>query len=454
MPVHPIEYRYGSEEMRKIFDISTRYILMAKVEAALAKAEAKVGLIPEEAAKCIAEVVENNKISPERVLELEKVTQHETMALVLAIAEQAGPYGEYVHFGATSNDILDTALALQLKQAISLVERGLVSLTRAIIEKGRKTLDLVCLGRTHGMAALPMPFGFKFAVWAWIMKNNIERLNSVKSRAVRGKMSGAIGTMASFYGKGREIQSLVMQELGLEEAEISTQIVPRDSLAELVVTLALISSTLELIANEIRNLQRTEISEVEEPFRRRKQVGSSTMPHKRNPIRSEKVCGLARIMRGLSIAALENIVLEHERDLTNSSVERIMIPEAFLIIDEQLRSLEYVISNLVIKREAMRRNLENAGDLIMAERVMLELARRKMGRQRAHELIRRLSMRAIEENRSLFDVLLEEKEVLDKISKDELESLLNPLTYLGDSREIAEEVFRRTEEFLDSLQIA
>ncbi len=451
MPVHPIEYRYGSREMREIFEVSTKYKLMAKVEAALAKAEAQVGLIPKEAAERIAEVVENDKIRPERIFELERITQHETMALVLAIAEQAGPYGEYVHFGATSNDILDTALALQLKQAISLIRYRLISLTRAIIERGRDALDLICLGRTHGIAALPMPFGFKLAVWASIMKQNLERLISVESRVVRGKISGAIGTMASFYGKGREIQSLVMKELGLKEAEISTQIVPRDSLAELISMLALISSTLELIANEIRNLQRSEIAEVEEPFKVRKQVGSSTMPHKRNPIRSEKVCGLARIMRGLSVAAFENIVLEHERDLTNSSVERIMIPEAFLIIDEQLRTLEYVIRNLVLKEEAMKRNLERAGDLIMAERIMLELARRQMGRQRAHELIRKLSMRAIEENKSLLDVLLQEEAVLKKISKEEISSLINPATYLGESKEIAEEVFNSTEEFLDSI---
>jgi adenylosuccinate lyase len=373
------------------------------------------------------------------------------MALVLAIAEQAGPYGEYVHFGATSNDILDTALALQLKQAIYLIRSRLISLTRAIIERGRDALDLICLGRTHGMAALPMPFGFKFAVWASIMKNNLERLSSVESRVVRGKISGAIGTMASFYGKGREIQSLVMKELGLKEGEISTQIVPRDSLAELISTLALISSTLELMANEIRNLQRTEIGEVEEPFRKERQVGSSTMPHKRNPIRSEKVCGLARIMRGLSVAALENIVLEHERDLSNSSVERIIVPEAFLILDEQLRTLEYVIKNLVLKEEAMKKNLERAGDLIMAERIMLELARRQMGRQKAHELVRKLSMRALEEKKSFHDVLLEEKAVLEKISKEEIGSLLDPSTYLGESKDLAEGIFRSIEEFLDSI---
>ncbi len=451
MPVHPIEYRYGSKEMREIFEISTKYKLMAEVEAALAKAEAKVRLIPKEAADHIVKAVRDGRIQPERIFELEKVTQHETMALVLAIAEQVGPYGEYVHFGATSNDILDTALALQLKKAITLVKHRLISLTRNIIKRGREALNLICLGRTHGIAALPMPFGFKLAVWASIMKNNLERLNSVESRVVRGKMSGAIGTMASFYGKGREIQSLVMQELGLREADISTQIVPRDSLAELISTFALISSTLELIANEIRNLQRTEIAEVEEPFKERKQVGSSTMPHKRNPIRSEKVCGLARVMRGLAVAAFENVVLEHERDLTNSSVERIIIPEAFLIIDEQLRSLEYVVKNMVLKEEAMERNLKRVGDLIMAERVMLELARRQMGRQKAHELIRNLSMRAINERKSLFDLLSQEKAVIERISKDEISSLLDPTTYLGESKEVAEKIFKSIEKFLDSI---
>ena len=451
MPVHPIEYRYGSPEMRKIFEIENRYRLMLQVEAALAKAEAEVGLIPPEAAEAIDRTVREGKVSLERIVEFERQVRHETMAVVLALSEAVGPLGEYVHFGVTSNDILDTVMALQIKQAVKILRRKLAQLLLEVVRRGRETINLVALGRTHGIAALPIPFGFKFAVWSSILLRDLERLDSAADRAARGKISGAVGTMAGLGGKGRIIQERVMSMLGLKAAEISTQVVPRDSLAELIVTLALISSTLDLAANEVRNLQRTEIGEVEEPFDVSRQVGSSTMPHKRNPILSEKVCGLARVMRGIAVAALENIVLEHERDLTNSSVERIIIPEAFLLLDEQIDAMIRVVSGLKIHPEAMRANLERLRGLIMAERVMLELAARGMGRQRAHELIRQIAQRCISEGLDFAKALMDSPEVRSLLSPEEIRHLLNPETYLGESFELAEAVFQKAETLANAI---
>ena len=453
MSIHPIEYRYGSDEMRAIFRAENWLSLMLRVEAALAKAEAKVGLVPIEASEAIEEAVKGGGVGLKRVRELEGLTKHETMAVVLALAEASEPHGGYVHLGATSNDILDTTLALQLDEAIVLTGSKLIKLTKAMIRLGRENLDRICLGRTHGLAALPMPFGFKCAVWSSTMKSNMERLLEARRRAVRGKISGAVGTMASFRGKGREIQQLVMKELGIQAAEISTQVVPRDSLAELMLVLALISTSLDLIANEIRNLQRTEIGEVQEPFEVRHQVGSSSMPHKRNPIRSEKVCGLARVLRGIAVSSLENVVLEHERDLTNSSVERTIVPEAFLLLEEQIMSLTKVMDGLIIRPDAMKRNIEATSGLIMAERVVMELVQRGIGRQEAHELIRGLAMKAIDEKRPFEEILLAEPRVTGLLSADEIGELMDSSTYIGEGPVLAQKIFEETEKYLESLKL-
>ena len=436
--------------MREIFSLENRYRCMALVEAALALAEAELGLIPSWAAREIAEFAVSEKIDPSAVASREREVGHETMALVLTIADSVREAGGYVHYGATSSDILDTATALQVKEASSIILSKMARLIEIMIERGEETLEITALGRTHGMAALPIPFGFKFAVWVDVMLRNALRFSAAARRACRGKMSGAVGTMAAFSGLGRELQDRVMEMLGLEPAPISTQVVPRDSLAELILTIALISSTLDMTANEVRNLQRTEIGEVREPFRTSRQVGSSTMPHKRNPIMSEKVCGLARIMRSLALAALENVVLEHERDLTNSSVERIMVPEAFLLLDEQLSTMIKVMEGLEIDEKAIKRNLNRAGGFIMAERVMIELAR-SIGRQRAHEILRRLSMKAYEEERDLAEVLAEEDVISSTLGAD-LKELLDPNSYLGEGREIASSVFSRARAILPLLR--
>lgn len=451
MPVHPIEYRYGSREMRRIFDRETWLEYMLMVEAALADAHAAIGNIPREAAEAIKSKASTKFVKLDRVNELEAITRHEVVAVVKALAEAVGePYGGYVHLGATSNDITDTVLALQIKEALNIVERDLAKLAKLIAEMALKYKDIICLGRTHGVAAIPITFGFKLAVWASELKRHLERLKSVRNRVCVGKLTGAVGTMAGFGDKAFEIQDHVMKILGLTPAEITTQIVPRDSLAELILTLSLISSTLDKIANEIRNLHRTEIKEVEEAFEEATQVGSSTMPHKRNPIGSEKVCGLAKIIRGFAIPALENVIQEHERDLTNSSCERVMIPEVFLLLDEQLKTMYQVLSNLRLYPDNMMKNIEATMGLIFSEAVMIALAMKGYDRQKAHELLRVSCIEAMRKRVHLKEIL-KNTDVSLYLSNEELDELFKPENYLGKAIELTERVALSTLKFIEDL---
>ncbi|MCX8161805.1 MAG: adenylosuccinate lyase, partial [Candidatus Bathyarchaeota archaeon] len=317
-------------------------------------------------------------------------------------------------------------------------------------EMALKYKDTICLGRTHGVAAIPITFGFKLAVWASELKRHLERLNYLRERVCVGKLTGAVGTMAGFGGKAFEIQDHAMKILGLKPAEITTQIVPRDGLAELVLTLSLISSTLDKMANEIRNLHRTEIRETEEAFEEATQVGSSTMPHKRNPIGSEKICGLAKIIRGFATPALENVVQEHERDLTNSSCERVMIPEVFLLLDEQLKTMYQVLSNLKVYPENMMRNIEATMGLIFSEAVMIALVRKGYDRQKAHELLRVSCLEAMKKGIHLREVL-KNTEVSLYLSDEELSELFKPENYLGKAVELTERVALSTLNFVGDL---
>lgn len=441
MPVHPIEERYGSKEMRSIFELKNRFQRMLDVEAALARALAAVELIPKEAADQITKSASIGVVKVERICEIEREVAHETMALVLALAEASGRAGRFVHFGATSNDILDTAMALQVRDALSIVERDLRKLLGIILDQASKNKGTIMVGRTHGQHALPTTLGLKFAIWACELGRHIERLEQIKGRVLVGKMSGAVGTGAAWGKKASRVQELAMKELGLASARASNQILQRDRLAELISFIALVASTLDKMAREIRNLQRTEIGELEELFGEY-QVGSSTMPHKRNPIRCEKICGLAKVLRANVHAALENIVIEHERDLTNSSCERVILPECFLLIDEILKTAIAVMGGLVVHPDKMRSNLGMTKGLNMAEAVMIELTKRGMSRQDAHALLRKSSLKALEGGVSLLDVLIKNEEVSKYLTAKELEALLNPEKYLGSAAEIVERVVK------------
>lgn len=439
MPVSAFEYRYGSSEMRAVFERGNWLKLMVRVEGLLAWALGEAEVIPAEAGRAIREVAERGEVTLDDVERHERVVKHETMAVVLSLAEKCGEYGRFVHYGVTSNDILDTVLAVQIKEAGQIVKKKLSALVKRLCELAIEHKETVCLGRTHGRAALPITFGFKLAVFASELARGYERLDRALREAARGKIAGAVGTMAELGEKGWKVRNLVLRELGIEPCEIATQVVPRDSLANLIITLILISSTLDRLANEIRNLQRSEIGEVEEPFAL-KQIGSSTMPQKRNPVMSEKVCGLAKLARGLAVGALENIVLEHERDLTNSSFERVAVPEIFLVLDEQLTTSIRIFSGLKVNVDRMRENVLAFAEEIMTERVMLEVVKRGGDRNKCLVELRNCVLRASEEGRRVIDVIAENEYIAKYVTKSELRELMDPFTYLGTAVEQVEKV--------------
>ena len=432
MPILPIDTgRYGTVEMRKIFEEEARVQRMLDVEAALAWAHAEVGDIPRKDAEKIVAMASLKHVKLSRIKEIEREIKHDIASLVRALAEACGPSGAYVHLGATSYDVVDTANALQLKDALALIEAKLNSFEKILKEKAIRYKGTMMMGRTHGQHALPITLGFKFAVWMSEVSRHIQRLRQCKERVLVGKMSGAVGTQAGLGEHATRIQELAMQRLGIKAAEISTQIVQRDRYAELVCLLALVASSLENFATEIRELQRPEIAELFEPFEAEKQVGSAAMPQKRNPEICERVCGLARIVRSLAVPALEDVVTWHERDLTQSSAERFIIPESCVLVDYMLFLMSNVVANLRVDGRRMLQNMELTQGRAMSEAVMMALIRKGVDRQEAHELLRKLTIKSELERRHFKEILLEDKFVGGKLSEREIDSALDPKNYLG-----------------------
>ncbi len=440
MAVHPIEERYGTKEMRAIWSEKNRFSCIVRAEVALAKAEATHGLIPAAAAGEID--AKARGASLERAKEIEAEISHDMMAIVRAISEVSGESGRWVHYGATSNDILDTATGLQLSQSLDLYDAKLRKLLGVLLKRSAESKTLVCIGRTHGQHGVPTTYGLRFAIWASEIARHIERLEQLRPRVVVGQMTGAVGTQAALGPKGMEVQATMMENLGLNAVDVSNQVISRDRYAEYFMFCAGVATTLDKIGVEIRSLQRTEIGEVEEAFGA-KQVGSSTMPHKRNPIKSEQVCGLARIIRSAVEPALQNNTLWDERDLTNSSCERVLFPEASILTDHCLRLMAVVLEDLVINRAAIRRNLGFLHGINMAESVMIELTRRGMNRQDSHERIRLASMQALAEGRPLADVLSTDPEVIRYCSKADIVALLSPDAYIGTAVRQVERVIEK-----------
>jgi adenylosuccinate lyase len=446
MAIHPIEFRYGSEEMRGVFEEKARLQRLLDVEAALARAHAKVGNIPAADAEVITKAATTEKVKLERVKEIEAKTQHDIMAVVKALTEVCGNSGKYIHLGATSYDIVDTANALQFKDALVLVERGLLKIEGELLRLAEDKIDLVAVGRTHGQHAIPITYGLKFAIWAREVRRHINRLSEGKTRFFVGKMSGAVGTQSSFGEKGPAIQKAVMEDLSLIPAMVSSQVIQRDRYAELISLLSLICASMEKFSKEVRNLMRTEIAEISEGYEESSQVGSSTMPHKRNPITAEKVCGLARVVRANLNVALENVSLEHERDLTNSSAERAIIGESFILTDEILKSTDSILKNLVFHPENIEKNLHTTKGLNMAEAVMIRLVAKGMGRQDAHELLRQLSVTAVSEDSDFVSVLLKDERVTNLLSNEEIREAVNPRNYIGTAIMQVKDVLRQSSE--------
>jgi len=444
LPVLPIDTgRYGTAEMKSVFEEETRVQKMLDVEAALAWAHAEVGDIPRKDAERIVAAASLKHVKLSRVKEIEREITHDIASLVRALAEVCGPSGAYVHLGATSSDIVDTANALQLKDALNLIEKKLDDLEKILMEKSLQYKNSMIMGRTHGQHALPTTLGFKFAVWAREVSRHIQRLRQCRERVVVGKMSGAVGTQAGLGSNAMKIQELVMKRLEIEPADISTQIVQRDRHGELVCLLALISSSLENFATEIRELQRPEIGELFERFEVEKQVGSSTMPQKQNPETCEKICGLARIVRGLVIPTLENVTTWHERDLTQSSAERFIIPEACILADHMLFLINKIVANLRVDEQQMLKNIELSRGRTMSESVMMALAKKGMNRQEAHELLRKLTIKCGAEKKHFRETLIENKTIREKMSEKEIDAALNPRNYLGTAIEQVDKIIRK-----------
>lgn len=446
MPILPIDTgRYGSAEMRRIFDEESRLQKILDVEAAVAYAHSQVGNVPKEAAEEILQKASTSYVKVERCKEIDRQINHDLMAVVKALSEVCEPSAaRWVHFGLTSADVEDTAYALQFKEALTLIESGLINLEKILLGLVEKYRETIMAGRTHGQHMAVITLGLKLAVWLREISRHLQRLAQTKERVLVGKIMGAIGTGAGLGEHAIEIQKIALARLGLKPADMVTQVIQRDIHAELISTLNLISSSLEKFATEIRNLQRTEIMEIMEPFKVESQVGSSAMPSKRNPVKSERVCSLAKLVRGLLIPAYENIALWNERDLTNSANERFTFAMAFILLDEMIQDMRNVLSGLVVFPENMKKNLAITGGLLVSENIVKTLVERGVGRQEAHEIIRRCSMKAISERRPFSEVLAQEQKVSSVIPAKQISELLDYSRYIGVTQKLIDNALAST----------
>ena len=443
--VCPLDYRYGRAEMKALWTEEARLAYLLRVEAALAVAHAESGTIPKAAAARLEKVAASGKVKVARVKAIEDEIRHDMMAVVKAMAEVAGAEdGKHIHLGATSYDIIDTANSLQFRDAIALVRTALRRLLAALLKQAQAHRHTTMLGRTHGQAAVPITFGLKMAVYASEVGRHLERLAETEKRVAVGMMSGATGSMAAFRGKGVAVQAAVCKKLGLEPVTASTQIIQRDRYIELFSLLANIATSLEKFATEVRTLQRTEIGEVAEGFDAKKQVGSSTMPHKQNPITSEQVSGLARLVRSMVLPVWENAVQWNERDLANSAPERFLHPHAFILLDHITHQMAKVFEELRVYPDRMLLNMDRAQGLMMAESVMIALTEKGMGRQEAHEASRQAAMSAIAKGTHYAKALHADKAIVKALGKAGIETAVDPANYVGEVDAIIAKVAEET----------
>lgn len=406
--------RYTHPEMGRIWSDERRFATWLRVEVAAAEAMAEAGIVPAEAAR---DIRERAGFDVDRIDAIEQTTQHDLIAFTTAVAERVGPSARWLHFGLTSSDVIDTALALQMREACDLVLEDLAGLAAAVARRAHEHRRTPMIGRTHGVHAEPTTFGLKLALWYAELQRAAARLRRARETISVGKISGAVGTFAHL---DPAIEARVCAKLGLTPAPVSSQIVQRDRHAELLVALAITAASLEKFALEVRGLQKTEIGEVEEPFARG-QKGSSAMPHKRNPVGCEQIAGLARVIRGHAVAALENVALWHERDISHSSVERIVLPDAFIALDHMLRRFTRIVDGLVVHVDRMRENLGRSRGVVFSGTVLLELARRGVARERAYEWVQRNAMRSHDGRLDFKTLLLEDPDVTSVLPRAEIE---------------------------------
>jgi adenylosuccinate lyase len=390
--------------MGRIWSDHRKYETWLQVESAAADAMARAGIIPAEAAR---DIRERGRFDIERIEEIEQLTQHDVIAFTTAVAEHVGPSARWLHFGLTSSDVIDTAQAMQMRDACDLILAGLDRLMQAVRQRADEHRRTPMIGRTHGVHAEPMTFGLKLALWYAELARDMTRVRRARATVSVGKLSGAVGTFAHL---APSVEADVCRTLGLEPAAVASQVIQRDRHAELLAALAITASSLEKCALEIRGLQKTEIGEVEEPFAKG-QKGSSAMPHKRNPIGCEQIVGLARLVRANAGASLENNALWHERDISHSSVERVILPDSFIALDHMLRRFTRIVTGMVVYPDRMRENLERSRGVVFSGTVLLELARRGVSREQAYEWVQRNAMRAFTEKRDFKALLLADRDI-------------------------------------------
>ena len=410
--------RYTRPEMGRIWESKNRYAKWLEVEVVACEAMAKEGLIPKQAFESIKSKAD---FSVDRILEIEEKTKHDVIAFLTNVAEYVGEDSRYIHLGLTSSDILDTSFALLLKEATNLIIDDTSAFMAVLKEKAEEHKYTVMIGRSHGIHAEPITFGLKLAVWYSEMKRNLRRLKEALDVISYGKLSGAVGTFANVPP---QIEAFVCKKLGLKPAEISTQILQRDRHAQYFSTLAILAGSLEKIATEIRHLQRTEVLEVEEAFEKG-QKGSSAMPHKKNPIGSENISGLARLVRSNALASFENMALWHERDISHSSVERVIGPDSTILIDYMLNRLGRIIKNLEVYPEHMIENLNRLKGLIHSQQVLMKLAARGLSREKAYEMVQRNALRAWKAGTGFQELLLDDLEIKEYLSEKDIAEIFS-----------------------------
>jgi len=437
-PVSVLDYRYGTEEMRTVFRANSYLQALLEVEATLSEVQEQKNIIPKGTSKKIRKGIDS--VKRERVEEIESEINHDVMAVVKALEEQSGDAGKWIHFGATSYDIVDTARALQHKSAISLLEIAINKLIKSLSILAKKHKKTVMLGRTHGQWATPITFGLKIAVFTAELKRHKDRLAEIKPRILTGKFLGAVGSGAAMAPHTLEVQTDICKKLELNKPLATTQILGRDRIAEVIAWGSNLAASLEKFTAEVRNLQRSDIGEVAEAFDREKQVGSSTMAQKKNPITSENIGGLARVVRSMLYTSYENNLQWHERDLANSSAERIILPQFYILLEYIIIKSNNVFSNLYVNEKRMKLNLDNAGGLPMAEAFVIALGKTELGRQEAHELVRTITMEAEEKGTSFANAIKNNKEVKKYLASNEIKHCLEPQNYTGHSEEIIDKV--------------
>jgi adenylosuccinate lyase len=410
--------RYTREEMARIWSDENKFNIWLQIEILAVEAHSKLGLVPSEA---VDEIKSKAKFDIQRILEIESIVKHDVVAFLTNVAENVGEASKYIHYGMTSSDILDTCLALQMKQAGELITSGLEKLAEVLKRKAIEYKYTLMIGRTHGVHAEPITLGFKFALWYEETKRNIERMKRATENIAYGKIAGAVGT---YDNVNPFVEEYVCEKLGLKVEPISTQIIQRDRHAEYLNTLAIIASSLEKFATEIRHLQRTEVLEAEEYFSEG-QKGSSAMPHKRNPVRCERIAGLARIVRANAIAGMENIPLWHERDISHSSVERVIIPDSTILVDFMLSEMTDIIDKLIVYPERMLRNLNLTKGLIFSQKVLLALVEKGLTRETAYKIVQRNAMRCWKTGENFIDVLKEDEDIIKYLGDGELEKIFD-----------------------------